>query len=356
MTGCRNAERDHRQPLVSIVIDNYNYERYLACAIESALAQTYDRVEVIVVDDGSTDGSREILRQYEGRAKIIFKVNEGQASTFNEGFAAASGDLILFLDSDDFLDPDAIEAAVARWEDGLTKVHFPLRVVDSTGTRTGLIMPRARLDRGDMKERILRVGRYIASPTSGNLFSRAFLSQVMPIPKSLWHFTGDGYLNTCAPFYGPMEALEEPHGGYRVHDSNATGVAAGGEVNLAQIRKLIRYGLLEKELIEQTALSHGLRASKSAVTSHWMYLKLELTLRRLSKPDRSMRLFSVVLTGWRLIVSALSAPELSSWRKAQLVGWTLAVVITPPQAVSQVVRIAFQTAPAPGLVRRLRQV
>ena len=78
-------------PLVTIVVNNYNYARFLAEAIDSALAQTYAALEVVVVDDGSTDESREIIAQYGGRVIPVLKDNGGQASAFNAGFAAARG-------------------------------------------------------------------------------------------------------------------------------------------------------------------------------------------------------------------------------------------------------------------------
>ncbi|MGH7801488.1 MAG: glycosyltransferase family 2 protein [Thermodesulfobacteriota bacterium] len=77
--------------LVSIIINNYNYGRFLKGCIESALNQTYPHTEVIIVDDGSTDNSREIIAKYRERAILILKQNEGQASAFNAGFAVSMG-------------------------------------------------------------------------------------------------------------------------------------------------------------------------------------------------------------------------------------------------------------------------
>src|SRR4051795_10336845 len=93
----------------SIVINNYNYGRFLRESIQSALAQTHPNCEVIVVDDGSTDDSREIITSYGQRVKPIFKENAGQGSTFNAGFPVSSGDFVCFLDSDDTLYPDAMQ-------------------------------------------------------------------------------------------------------------------------------------------------------------------------------------------------------------------------------------------------------
>ena len=89
-------------PLVSIIINNYNYGCFLQSAIDSALGQTYANIEVIVVDDGSVDNSKDIIRGYRDRIVPVLKENGGQASAFNAGFAKSRGEIICFLDSDDF--------------------------------------------------------------------------------------------------------------------------------------------------------------------------------------------------------------------------------------------------------------
>src|SRR5438093_8099671 len=82
----------------SIIISSYNYGRYLSAAIESALHQTYQNTEVIVVDDGSTDDSREVIAGYANRIKPVLKENNGQASALNAGFKVSRGDVIFFVD------------------------------------------------------------------------------------------------------------------------------------------------------------------------------------------------------------------------------------------------------------------
>ena len=88
----------------SIIINNYNYGQFVGQAIESALEQTHP-AQVIAVDDGSTDDSREIIARFDSRVLPIFKPNGGQGSAMNDGFAMATGDIVLFLDSDDSRTP-----------------------------------------------------------------------------------------------------------------------------------------------------------------------------------------------------------------------------------------------------------
>src|SRR6266404_6343268 len=122
------------QPQVSIIIDNYNYGRFLGQAIESALDQAYSRTEVIVVDDGSTDNSREVISRYGSRIVPVLQENRGQAAAFNQGFLHCQGEVVLFLDSDDGLLPTAATRAVEAFrEPHIIKAHWPLHIVDELG-------------------------------------------------------------------------------------------------------------------------------------------------------------------------------------------------------------------------------
>src|SRR5882724_7158 len=92
---------------VSIVIRNYNYANYLPDAIESALAQTYANVQTVIVDDGSTDDSREVIRRYARECRVVLQKNAGEGAAVNAGFSAADGGIVIFLDADDVLAPNA---------------------------------------------------------------------------------------------------------------------------------------------------------------------------------------------------------------------------------------------------------
>lgn len=101
------------QPLVSVVIPSYNYGQYVGQAVESALAQTYTNVEVIVVDDGSQDDTRERLSHYGNRIRYIYQENQGLSAARNTGIREAQGDYVAFLDSDDAFHPRKLELQLA---------------------------------------------------------------------------------------------------------------------------------------------------------------------------------------------------------------------------------------------------
>ncbi len=96
------------QPLVSIIIPVYNGEKYLGAAIESALAQSWERREVIVVNDGSTDESLAVMESYRPRVRVIDQPNRGACNARNAGLREAVGDYIQYLDQDDLLHPEKI--------------------------------------------------------------------------------------------------------------------------------------------------------------------------------------------------------------------------------------------------------
>ena len=203
-----------RSPIVSIIVNNYNYGRFLGEAIDSALAQTYPNTEVIVVDDGSTDNSREVIAGYGERIVPVLKANGGQASAFNAGFAASHGDLILFLDSDDMLAPNAIETVIRGWREGMARLYFPLCVVDASGRPTGGVMG------GTMSPDPMSGPFCGGSPTSGNVFSRAALDKIMPIPDEHWRGCADMYVNASSTLFGEVVRLEQPLATYRIHGRN----------------------------------------------------------------------------------------------------------------------------------------
>jgi glycosyltransferase involved in cell wall biosynthesis len=214
-------------PLVSVVINNYNYGRFLPDAIASALDQTYPKVEVVVVDDGSGDDSADVIRSFGDAIAPVWKPNGGQASSLNAGFKASKGDIVIFLDADDMLLPTAVERCVERMDTpALVKLHWPMWRVDARGRRTGERWPGGTLTQGDLRDLVIRDGPDVhvappkSPPTSGNAWSRSFLEKVLPIPEAPFRWGGDTYLLNMAPVFGTIAAIQEPLGLYRVHGAN----------------------------------------------------------------------------------------------------------------------------------------
>lgn len=224
----------NKTPLASIIINNYNYERFLAEAIESALNQSYANIQVIVVDDGSTDNSRDIIAGYGNRITPVLKENGGMGSTYNAGFPASQGEVIYILDSDDTLFPTAVEKGMELFQDpNVAKVHWSLEVIDEQGEKIGRTIPGEILSEGDLQQALISDGPdgYTSPPTSGNAWSRKFLSQVLPLPENDFRQNADTYLYTLAPLFGIVRRILEPQSCYRVHGNNDYACKAADEKN-----------------------------------------------------------------------------------------------------------------------------
>ncbi|MDX1980348.1 MAG: glycosyltransferase family A protein [Bryobacteraceae bacterium] len=335
---------------VSIIIDSYNYQDYLPVSIESALAQTYPDVEVIVVDDGSTDGSvREILR-FGNRVEAVLKPNGGQASAFNAGWRRAKGDIILFLDCDDALKPDAVERVVAAWRPGYSKLHFPLTVTDQGLRPAGAMVPRAALPAGNLKAQVLEQGIYVSPPTSGNAFSRQYLEAVLPMPETDWIQAADAYLVALAPLHGEIGAIHTPLGYYRTHEASTTNMAA---LDTRKLTQLLEYDIRLMCALRTYTERNGLPLGPEAGRSHWLHLKLRLASCRLAGTEHPYPKDRVWKLARRLVRSALSAGELSMGMRAAFAAWAVAVAGLPVPVSGSLVHMAFSPTRRPSLLRML---
>jgi glycosyltransferase involved in cell wall biosynthesis len=206
----------------SILIVNYNYGRYLSSSIDSALSQTWPNVQVVVVDDGSTDESSLIMQTYGSEIETVYKKNGGQASGANAAFPLLTGETVIFLDSDDLLEPDAIEKTIGFFEDpDIVKVCWPFTIIDRNGSPTGETKFR-RISSGNFRRQALRMGpaSHYTPAQSGNFWRKSFLDEVFPIHETDFRNIVDAYLFTFSPFFGSFRSVPEPLTRYRVHGSN----------------------------------------------------------------------------------------------------------------------------------------
>jgi glycosyltransferase involved in cell wall biosynthesis len=153
---------------ISVVIPTYNHGLYLREAIDSALAQTLPPLEVIVVDDGSTDGTAAVLRDYGGRIRTIRQANAGVAAARNTGMAAVTGAYIAFLDSDDVWAPDKLERQAARFKTDprLGLVHGGVEHIDAAGLARSVVLDGLE---GWVAEDMLRFDRIVIAGPGSNI-------------------------------------------------------------------------------------------------------------------------------------------------------------------------------------------
>lgn len=233
---------------VSVVIRNWNYGRFLRDAIDSALVQTHASTEVIVVDDGSTDESREILALYGNQVRTVLKENGGEGSGVNAGFAAATGDIVLFLDSDDVLAPEAAARVVALWGTNVTRVHFPLYAMGADGTLLPRVHPPFEVPDLPLDEQLERFGQVISGSQSCNAYASWALKRILPIDEAIWYRACDCYLNALTMAQGSTRLIHEPLGGYRFHADNLS------------LRNSLDVGLRERAVLFHPSIYQAVRS------------------------------------------------------------------------------------------------
>lgn len=213
-----------RPPTVSIIVDNFNYERFLGEAIDSAIGQTYPHTEVVIVDDGSTDGSRDVIARYGNRIVAVLKDNGGQGSAFNAGFRAATGAIVIFLDADDVLFPETAQRVVDafRANPDVVKVHYRLTCIDEGGAPVGRTEPPTRwpLPAGHLLDDVARYQEPVSPPTSGNAYAASALRGILPVPEEPFRYAADAYVNPLVAVLGPVLPLPAAGGAYRLHGTN----------------------------------------------------------------------------------------------------------------------------------------
>jgi len=230
------------KPLVSVLIANYNYGRFLEEALESVLSQTYQDFEIVVCDDGSTDESRTILNDYAERhfnVKVLFQDNKGQSEALLASFRASRGEIISFLDSDDAFSrtklAEIVNALAATPEAGLA-IHR-LTLIDESRHETRLVPAVAKLPSGWKAPQMSLMAPQMLwgmPPGSGLSLRRVVAESILPHVQG-YRLYPDTLVQVLAPLRTSIVAIDEPLGFYRVHGQNSFGLK---EFSVADLERL----------------------------------------------------------------------------------------------------------------------
>lgn len=228
--------------LFSVLIDTCNHESFIEQAVRSVLDQDFSSAgyEIIVVDDGSTDRTASILRAFGPRIRVLHKQNGGQASAFNLGIPQCRGEVIAFLDGDDWWAPGKLSRLAEVFSADSSIGFVGHAIVESLATGTErLIAPgsetRFRLD-SLSSARFFRLNRCFMG-TSRMAIRSAIARRILPVPAALV-FEADEYLFTLAPAMAGAVLLTDPLTYYRLHGANlfmASGATSGGERRKQQV-------------------------------------------------------------------------------------------------------------------------
>jgi glycosyltransferase involved in cell wall biosynthesis len=298
---------------VSIVINNYNYAQYLGEAISSALEQEEPALEVIVVDDGSTDSSHEVIESFGSRIQAIFQRNGGQAAAFNTGIRAAKGDWIWLLDADDSLKPDAVRKASTLTAPGIARIAMGMEQIDAEGTPIGTKAPNGgRAFEGSLRDVLLLQGGLPSIPTSGNLFSREALLAILPVPESSFRICADAYLFVMTGKFGRMKLDTSIVANYRIHGENNFFRHNTNAPDPKALTKELDNVLLTLALFDDYGQTIS-PTDRKKIRSYWL-------------GDQ------VLLMVLRAKLARLPHPALAAWPWSRLLFGFLSILMTSPQS------------------------
>jgi glycosyltransferase involved in cell wall biosynthesis len=355
------------KPFVSVLIDTYNHERFIEEAVCSVLSQDFpsaDR-EIVVVDDGSTDSTPEILKKFQPHIRLLRKENGGQASAFNTGIPECHGQIISFLDGDDWWLSQKLSrvAALMEADPSIGTIGHGIIQVSSTSMQRFARESdaRFRLDSVTSAE-FFRFNRSYLG-TSRLTLRTAIARKILPVPDSLV-FEADEYLFTVAPLFADAIILRDALTCYRAHGSNLF-LSAGGTqrgerdrravlIALArELRRALREFGVEEEVSSVLLEMVELEAAQSRLQMEggfpWETFRTEIALYRIqhpaasfrSKAFRAMSMAPALLLPPRLFYSCRQWLGLRPWyRRArqQLIPIPKLVVPASPDTVSKEIK------------------
>ena len=205
-------------PLVSIITPSFNQAQFLEATIQSVLAQDYSRIEYIIVDGGSKDGSADVIKKYEGRlAWWVSEQDKGQTDAINKGFNRASGEILAWINSDDTYNPGAVREAVKFLLENpeVGMVYSDCNYIDEHGNVIGKF-PAAQTD-----YRRLRAG-YVHIPQQTMFFRAKYWKQLGPLDPS-FYFAMDYDLWTRIAAHAPFKYVAgKIWANFRIHNLGKT--------------------------------------------------------------------------------------------------------------------------------------
>lgn len=323
----------------SIVIANYNYRRFVGRAIDSALEQDWPAIEVIVVDDGSTDGSRAEIERYGDRITAIFQPNGGQRSANNRGFAHATGEVIVFLDADDVLLPGFARAVADAWRPGVSKVQVLMARVDAAEQPMGSIVPAIATapSAGQIAEWARRTGEYPTPPGSGNAYARAFLARFFPIGPEHDGFT-DSTCLALAPFLGDVITVPRALVLYRQHGANDSNLFADQRRFGREVARALRRQRSAEELCAQIG---GRRPDPECVYLGRHLLQLRVASLRSDRAHHPIPTDTTSAVLRDLARSLIAGGFEPWWKRLTALAWSAATLLAPARVAPALIRWRF---------------
>jgi glycosyltransferase involved in cell wall biosynthesis len=346
MTSTSGSSQASAGATIGVVIASHNYGRFLAAAIRSVLNQTRPPEEVVVVDDGSTDDTAQVLSGFGDAIKTITQTNQGVNQAKAVGFAATTSELVLFLDADDFLFESAIEEILRHCRPGLAKIQFNLEKCDVEGRLLGTMMCEFPADytADCVRHEFAFTGTYTWPVSSGNAYVRRLVLESVPVEQPA---VFDGVLNTVAPLYGDVVTIDKPLGAARYHGASIS--RSKGYARQIQARRK-EFDILKQHAVRLNAVLPDI----DFLDAELKFVSCRMVAKRLGLVERSKGPRSVFGL-WHVGV-ALSLHSPLGWCRRLLHAlWFTGVLVLPKALVRLLVFARSNRINALSRWRRMRR-
>jgi hypothetical protein len=336
---------------LSVIIANYNYRDFVGAAISSALAVDWPDKEVIVVDDASTDDSRSVIEGFRGKVAAYFRPKSNQLGAHIFGFEQSTGDVIIFLDADDLLEPEVMQEVAKVWRPGASKVQYRMNLIDAAGAQLGTAFPQFPLrdDAEQLRRTFLRTMAYATPPGSGNAYPRDFVRAAFAmapetIPES------DGILLTLAPMMGDILTIRKPLARIRIHATNTWGMRS---LEPAKIRRRLHQDAELALLFTTASRQLQLPLAGNPLSRNFYHLQYRFASYLVEPSAHPFSEDTAISLGRRLIYTAITYSQMPLRERTILLIWIIACALAPSSYRRNLIEWRFVAISRPAVVRTL---
>jgi glycosyltransferase involved in cell wall biosynthesis len=352
---------------VSVIIPNHNYGDYVGAAIESALNLDWPDVEVIVVDNGSTDHSRAVITGFGSRITVILQADLGHLLACTKGFSRSRGDLVIFLDSDDLLAPSLVREVAAVWRPGVSKVQVQMQAIDAAGRPTGSYFPQYSIvpSPRQLRDWTLTTSTYPTPPGSGNVYARWFLERIFPLQtcdtvnemgrynadekkEEAFFAFADTYCIAAAPLLGDVLTIAKPLVSYRVHGRNHGAIST---LEVSRFGLEVKRALRRQAYVRMVAAGARLTYSDGAIDRSLYCLSYRIASLKLAPSQHPIEGDSLMRVLSHCATAFFTPQGLSIRERLLLFAWASAVAVSPRRLAGKLILWRFACVARPRGLR-----
>jgi glycosyltransferase involved in cell wall biosynthesis len=279
-----------------------------------------------------------------------FRPKSNQLGAHMFGFEQSTGDIIIFLDSDDLLEPEVMREVAKVWRPGVSKVQYRMNVIDANSTQLGTAIPQfpPKDDPAKLRRDYLRTMAYTTPPGSGNAYSRDFVGNVFAIGPMIPQ--SDAVLLTIAPLLGDVLTIRKPLARYRIHDASYGGMSS---LSAFKLRQRLHQDIEKAHLFATVSRQLRLPVARDPLRdslNHLEYRFASYLVEPSAHPFPEDTKWSLV---FRLMSSAAKSSQMPLRDRAILLAWSVACALAPRYYCRNLIPWRFSAISRPAVVRTL---